>query len=85
MPEPIYERGDLRSPQEYYTGLQGGQGSLEPKFKDIDDKANFVDYMQRLQNPLTRSFVLDFGNDHAFCATDLNTGDFRGLLSGPVG
>lgn len=85
MAEAIYERGDLRTPQEYYASLQGAQGSLGSKFKDIDDKANFADYMQRLRNPLTRSFVLDFGNEDAYCATDLNTGDFRGLLSEPVG
>lgn len=74
----------LRSPEEYYASLQGTQGSLESKFKSIDDKTNFGDYMQRLKNPLTRSFVLDFGNEDAYCATDLDTGSFRGLLSRPV-
>jgi hypothetical protein len=85
MAETIYERSDPRSPEEYYASLQGAQGSLESKFKNIDDKVHFMDYMQRLKNPLTRSFVLDFGNDVAYCATDLNTGDFRGLLTGQVG
>jgi hypothetical protein len=84
MSEPIYARKDPRSPEEYYASLQGAQGSLESKFKNIDDETNFMDYMQRLQNELTRSFVLEFGNDVAYCATDLNTGDFRGLLSGQV-
>ncbi|KAJ5883600.1 uncharacterized protein N7473_010486 [Penicillium subrubescens] len=82
MAETIYERSDPRTPEEYYASLQGAQGSLESKFKNIDDKVHFMDYMQRLKNPLTRSFVLDFGNDVAYCATDLNTGDFRGLLTG---
>jgi hypothetical protein len=85
MAETIYERSDPRTAKEYYASLQGAHGTLESKFKNIDDKANFVDYMQRLKNPLTRSFVLDFGNEDAFCATDLNSGDFRGLLTGQVG
>jgi hypothetical protein len=81
MAEGIYSPD---SPEEYYASLQGTQGSLESKFNSIDDKTNFEDYMQRLKNPLTRSFVLDFGNDHAYCATDLDTTDLRGLLSRPV-
>ncbi|KAJ5166939.1 uncharacterized protein N7482_005720 [Penicillium canariense] len=80
MVEGVYVREDPLSPQEYYASLNGAQGSLESRFKDIDDKNNFADYMRQLQNSRTRSFVLDFGNDDAFCATDLNTDDFQGLL-----
>lgn len=85
MAETIYERSDPLSPEEYYASLEGTQGSFGSKFKNIDDKVHFMDYMKRLKNPLTRSFVLDFGNDVAYCATDLNTGEFRGLLTGQVG
>lgn len=82
MPETVYSR-DLLSPQEYYASVGGNRDpldSLEDKFHDIDDKTHFGPYMRRLEDPRTWNFVLDFGNEDAWCATDLRTDDIKLLL-----
>jgi hypothetical protein len=71
-------------PKKYYEGIQGHQGSLRDKFNDIDDPAYFRQYMHLLKEAETQNFVLDFGNEDAYCATDLVTEDFKALLSPPV-
>ncbi len=54
------------------------------RFKNIDDKTQFYTAMRRLQDPLTHNFVLDFGNEEAWCASDLGTNELKLLLSKPV-
>lgn len=87
MAEAVDAR-DLLSPQEYYAALSGDrtspEHSLKDKFHDIDDKTHFTHYMDRLQNPLTENFVLDFGNEDAWCATNLKKDELKLLLSRPV-
>lgn len=75
---------DPLDPQLYYAGVSGENGSLKDRFKDIDDANHFRTSMQQLVNPKTRNFVLDFGNEDAYCATDLATADFKALLTLPV-
>ncbi|KAJ5804676.1 uncharacterized protein N7518_000979 [Penicillium psychrosexuale] len=70
------------APQDYYSSLDD-EGLLVEKFKNIDDKTQFYLAMRRLQDPLTRNFVLDFGNEEAWCASDLNTNELKRLLSKP--
>ncbi|KAJ5204496.1 uncharacterized protein N7498_005375 [Penicillium cinerascens] len=85
MVDATYFR-DLLSPQDYYASLDGDRDSgrlLKDKFHDIDDKTHFKPYMKRLSDPLTTNFVLDFGNEDAFCATDLDKDEFKLLLSKP--
>lgn len=82
MSETVYSR-DPVTPPGYYSGLDD-EGSLTDKFKNIDDKIQFFGAMRRLEDPLTQNFVLDFGNDEAWCASDLNTDEFKLLLSKPV-
>ncbi|KAJ5769656.1 hypothetical protein N7520_004215 [Penicillium odoratum] len=74
---------DSLNPEQYYDGLTGAQGSLRDKFKDIDDNTNFRTYMHLLEKSETQNFVLDFGNEDAYCATDLVSVDFKALLSQP--
>jgi hypothetical protein len=86
MADAAYVHG-LLSPQDYYASLDGDRGSawpLKDKFHDIDDPTHFKPYMKRLSDPLTKNFVLDFGNEDAFCATDLGKDEFKLLLSKPV-
>lgn len=71
------------APQDYYSSLDD-EGPLVEKFKNIDDKTQFYLAMRRLQDPLTQNFVLDFGNDEAWCASDLDTNELKRLLSKPV-
>lgn len=74
---------DSTAPQDYYSSLDD-QGSLVEKFKNIDDKTQFHTAMRCLEDPLTRNFVLDFGNEEAWCASDLGTNELKLLLSKPV-
>lgn len=83
MSDAFYSR-DLVSPREYYARFSADQGSLEAKFKDIDDKTHFGTSMHSLEDPHTRNFVLDFGNEDAFCATNLSPSEFKNLLGKPV-
>jgi hypothetical protein len=82
MSETVHSRDPVK-PQDYYSGLDD-EGSLTEKFKDIDDKRQFFGAMRRLEDPLTQNFVLDFGNDEAWCASDLNTDELKLLLRKPV-
>ncbi|CAG8907786.1 unnamed protein product [Penicillium egyptiacum] len=71
------------APQDYYSSLDE-EGSLVERFKNIDDKTQFYTAMRRLEDPLTQNFVLDFGNEEAWCASDLGTSELKLLLSKPV-
>ncbi|KAJ5687495.1 hypothetical protein N7536_010114 [Penicillium majusculum] len=73
---------DSTAPQDYYSSLDD-EGSLVEKFKDIDDKTQFYTAMRCLEDPLTQNFVLDFGNEEAWCASDLGTNELKLLLSKP--
>lgn len=83
MTEPHFH--DPLDPQVYYEGFQSDKGSLRDQFKDIDQSEHFRTYMHRLEKPETLNFVLDFGNEDAYCALDLGTNDLKTLLSQPVG
>lgn len=87
MTETVYTREGL-SPPEYYASLGGDRtsldGSLKDKFHDIDNNIHFHEYLRRLELPATRNFVLDFGNEDAWCATDLRRDELTLLLSRPV-
>ncbi|KAJ5826927.1 hypothetical protein N7447_003690 [Penicillium robsamsonii] len=71
------------APQDYYSSLDD-EGSLVGKFESIDDEAQFRTAMCRLKDPLTQNFVLDFGNEEAWCASDLRTDELKLLLSKPA-
>lgn len=71
------------APQNYYASLDD-EGSLVERFKNVDDKTQFYAAMRRLGDPLTQNFVLDFGNEEAWCASDLGTKELKVLLSKPV-
>lgn len=72
-------------PREFYASFQTARdGPLHRKFNDIDDADQFRDYERRLRDQSTENFVLDFGDEDAWCATDLEAEDFKLLLSKPV-
>ncbi|KAJ5135320.1 uncharacterized protein N7515_004598 [Penicillium bovifimosum] len=81
MSETITSR-DSTMAQDYYASLDE-DGSLVKKFKDIDDETQFHIAIRRLQDPLTQNFVLDFGNEDAWCASDLTTYEMKSLLRKP--
>ncbi|KAE8134501.1 ADP-ribosylation factor [Aspergillus pseudotamarii] len=69
----------LQTPKEYYSSFKSNS-NLHEKFHDIDDEAQFRAYLGYLQDAQTRNFMLDFGNDDAWCAVDLEEEDIATLL-----
>ncbi|EAW07677.1 uncharacterized protein ACLA_023920 [Aspergillus clavatus NRRL 1] len=70
-------------PHAYYSALTS-RPSLQDEFHDIDNEGHFQTYLRRLQDATTRNFVLDFGNDDAWCAMNLELEDISLLLRHPV-
>ncbi|RAL10428.1 uncharacterized protein BO97DRAFT_372562, partial [Aspergillus homomorphus CBS 101889] len=70
------------TPQDYYSSFTQ-RPELGHKFRDIDDSANLKQYRAVLQDPQTRNFVLDFGNEDAWCAVNLDQEDIALLLHKP--
>lgn len=59
-------------------------GPLEPgRFKNIDEPSGYSSCLQALRTENTRNFVVDFGDEEAFCAVDLLPADFKTLLNSP--
>lgn len=83
MTENIHGQDHI-SAQEYYAGFTNRHGSLGNRFKDIDDEVHFHDLRRELREPSTINFVLDFGDEDAFCATNLEEEDLKLLLRKPV-
>ena len=73
----------FQKPSSYYASFQR-RPSLSIKFCDIDDKVNFQDYLRFLQDVNTHNFVLDFGNEDAWCGVNLEQEDIAALLGAPV-
>ncbi|RAQ68185.1 hypothetical protein AFCA_010639 [Aspergillus flavus] len=71
----------LQTPKEYYSSFNANS-NLQEKFHNIDDEGQFRAYLGYLQDVQTRNFMLDFGNDDAWCAVDLEEEDIATLLRG---
>lgn len=76
----------VMSPQDYYAKVANNTDleHLGSRFQTVDDEEHFAEYMHRLTDPETRNFVLDFGNEDAYCAVNLRSEEFERLLSEPV-
>lgn len=71
------------TPQDYYSSFTQ-KPSIQDKFRDIDDASNLKHYRALLQDPQARNFVLDFGNEDAWCAVNLDQEEIALLLRKPV-
>lgn len=67
----------------YYSGLAERE-YLTSKLRNLDDSAHFAECRQRLMNEASRNFVVDFGDEDAWCAFNLESNDFSTLLNAPV-
>lgn len=74
----------LQTAAEYYTGLSSKRTGLDQKFRNIDDADNYAEYQTRLLDARARNFVLDFGNEDAWCAVDLQKDDWAAVMQTPV-
>ncbi|KAI9372478.1 hypothetical protein BJX61DRAFT_442380 [Aspergillus egyptiacus] len=70
----------LMAAQEYYSSFLH-RPSISAKFNNIDEERHFPKYMAMLRDAQTRNFVLDFGNEDAWCAVDLEQSDLTALLT----
>ncbi|KKK24604.1 hypothetical protein P175DRAFT_0432568 [Aspergillus ochraceoroseus IBT 24754] len=70
----------LMTPQEYYSSFPNNS-NIPEKFKDIDEEPNFRNCLKLLRDTQTGNFVLDFGNEDAWCAVNLEREDLTTLLS----
>lgn len=71
---------------EYYKSIHVNEKSpsFADRFKDIDDAANFEHYQKLLVSTDTQNFVLDFGDDDAWCAVNLDRTEFDALTNETV-
>ncbi|KAL4934722.1 uncharacterized protein BDV17DRAFT_13333 [Aspergillus undulatus] len=68
------------SAQEYYKNFPQNP-NIEANFHNIDEASHFRHYSALLKDVETRNFVLDFGNEDAWCAVDLEKEDITTLLT----
>ncbi|KAL4989283.1 hypothetical protein BDW68DRAFT_156950 [Aspergillus falconensis] len=69
----------LMTAQEYYSSFP--HQNIREKFHDIDDPAHFREHLALLRDVQTQNFVLDFGNEDAWCAVNLEQQDLTALLT----
>jgi hypothetical protein len=67
---------------EYYRQLN--EKSILSAFKDFDNRSNFKSLDDKVRHTRTRNFVVDFGDDEAFCGFDLEADAVKKLLKAPV-
>ncbi|KAL4976317.1 hypothetical protein BDW66DRAFT_135164 [Aspergillus desertorum] len=70
----------LMTAQEYYSSFQH-HPNIREKFRNIDDPAHFREYLALLRDVQTQNFVLDFGNEEAWCVVNLERQDLTALLT----
>jgi hypothetical protein len=56
---------------------------LAHAFKNFDDPEIFRNFEQKIRNYNTRNFVINFGDDEAYCAVNLSGNNFTSLLRTP--
>ncbi|KAF2094803.1 hypothetical protein NA57DRAFT_60221 [Rhizodiscina lignyota] len=77
MTEEEESRGEL--PKYYHQLNEGGINA----FKDFDNPLNFKSLDEKARKASTRNFVIDFGDDEAWCAFDLEASAVKKLLKSP--
>ena len=67
---------------EYYRHLE--EKSILSAFKDLDNNANFKSLDDKVRHTRTRNFVVDFGDEEAWCGFDLEADAVKMLLKASV-
>lgn len=63
----------------YYNDL--GDENIQNSFRNFDNERNFDLFDRQTRNPKINNFCLDFGEDDAFCAFELDAQSYAKLLS----
>jgi hypothetical protein len=66
---------------DYYNNL--GDENIQHCFRNFDDERNFDLFDRQTRNPNSTNFCIDFGEDDAFCAFDLDAQSYSKLLKTP--
>lgn len=69
--------------KDYYSSITG-RPQLWDAFRNLDNAIYFAECRGCLIDETTQNFLVDFGNDEAHAAFDLDEEDFAALLSSPV-
>lgn len=62
----------------YYREL--GDDDILRSIKNFDEDIHFEQFDHKVRNPNSRNFLIDFGDDEAWCAFDLEANSFTRLL-----
>jgi hypothetical protein len=65
----------------YYSDL--GDDNVRHRFRDFDVPDNFSFFDRQMLDSKSHNFCLDFGEDSAFCAFDLDAQSYEKLLTSP--
>ncbi|KAF1915032.1 hypothetical protein BDU57DRAFT_576201 [Ampelomyces quisqualis] len=65
----------------YYQDL--GDENIQHCFRNFDNEQNFDRFDRQTRNPRSSNFCLDFGEQNAFCAFDLDAQSYSKLLISP--
>ncbi|KAF2761742.1 hypothetical protein EJ05DRAFT_507375 [Pseudovirgaria hyperparasitica] len=66
---------------DYYQDIENLR--IRQRFKDFDDPKNYERFDLDVRNPDTKNLVVDFGDDEAYCASNLNSNDIADILDAP--
>jgi len=66
----------------YYTGMRSEQ--LRESVKNFDDPANLEFFNNAVTSARSRNFFIDFGDDEAWAAFDLEAAPYNRLIKSPV-
>lgn len=81
---PISHHPAPKDPAEYYAQFSDSCPGLARNFKDIDQSVHYNEYNRLLSDPTTKNFVVDFGNDDAWCAVNLEKMEIEKLIENDV-
>ncbi|USP74309.1 hypothetical protein yc1106_01583 [Curvularia clavata] len=65
----------------YYQDLE--DDNIRHNFRDFDSERNFDLFDRQTRDPKSNNFCIDFGEDKAFCAFDLDAQSYEKLLNAP--
>ncbi|KAF2199018.1 hypothetical protein GQ43DRAFT_377250 [Delitschia confertaspora ATCC 74209] len=65
----------------YYINLDDKE--IVSSFRNFDEERHFELFDREVRNPSSRNFVIDFGEDSAFCAFDLRSDSIARLIQTP--
>jgi hypothetical protein len=65
----------------YYQDL--GDENIQHCFRNFDNERNFDLFDRQTRNPKSNNFCIDFGEDDAYCAFDLDAHSYSRLLTSP--